>query len=127
MLSLGELILEAIEKSGIAQAVIAQRMGVSRQAINKLATRKTFDLEFLQKLRDASGLDYTNYVFEPKSKKYVDINELTKVNEPVTEYSSKKNLTLNFTISCDRQKVNEFSRFLLEIDQVAEKYGFKII
>lgn len=126
--SLGELIKEELKAREINGSAVARKMGLARQIINQIDRRKSFDLEFLQKLKAASGLDFTSYVFEPKSNSYVDISQLTTVAEPSTPYPSGKNsVTLNFMVSCDRDRVSEFSKFLNDVDKIANNYGYKIV
>ncbi|MBC7418414.1 MAG: hypothetical protein H7325_09685 [Pedobacter sp.] len=73
--NLGEQIKSEIEDMGLNQSFVARKMGLrNRQTINKLETRKKFDLAFLQKLKEATGLDYTNYVFNPKTNEFTIIN-----------------------------------------------------
>lgn len=126
---LGEIISEAIENSGIKQATIAKRMGVSRQTINKVALRKTFDLEFLQKLKNASGLDFTNHVFDPKRKTYVNIDSLTKANEPDLSQSYNSNsleLSLTIKIKSDETSLKNLSEMILNFKKEAINKGFQV-
>ena len=81
--NLGEKIQSDLESMGLNDSAIARKMGVNRQTINQIATRKTFDLLFLQKLKDASGLDYTNYVFDAKRNGYIVLP--TKTQNKTTE------------------------------------------
>ncbi len=122
----GAEIKSAIEETGISFAEVARRMDVSRQAVNRLDTRKTFNLDFLQKLKKATGLDYTNYVFNPKKAKYEPYTELTVAAEAISEYQ-RSQVTLTLNVGCPRDRVGEFSKFLTDVELVADKYGFQII
>src|SRR5690606_15279666 len=58
---LGEIIKEALKERGLNKSAIAKKMNVSKQVINQIDRRKYFDLDFLKKLKDATGLDFTRY------------------------------------------------------------------
>jgi transcriptional regulator with XRE-family HTH domain len=126
---LGEMIKEAIKKTGIAQAKVAERMNVPRQTINQIDLRKSFDLEFLQKLKNATGIDFTDYVFDPKEKRYVSINNISKVSEPKTEYTKETNvveLMLTVKISTEEDDLTKLSGLIASFKGEAKKHGFTL-
>lgn len=116
--SLGEIIKEDMKARKLNASAIAREMNVSRQVINQIDTRKTFDLEFLQKLKEASGLDYTHYAFDSVMKNLLH-------EEPGSYNTGKSNyVTLTLAVSCKRDRVGEFDSFLTDLENVAEKYGY---
>ncbi|WP_407427667.1 helix-turn-helix domain-containing protein [Arcticibacter sp.] len=126
--SLGVLIKKAIIESGKKQSVIAKKMNISRQSLNQIDRRKTFDLEFLQLLKEASGIDFTNYIFNPKKNvrdfqedpsKYVVVN--SSANAPTIDFS------LTVKIRAEQEYVNRVSDLLMIFRAEANKMGFSII
>ena len=123
--SLGEMIKEDIVNKGLNQSLIAKRMGYERQIINQIANRKTFDLEFLQKLKDASGLDYTNYVFNPKRKEYVILEDKTMVEEPRGNYGQTTvEMLLSVIIRGEHDQLAKMSDLLMAFKTDASRLGF---
>jgi transcriptional regulator with XRE-family HTH domain len=122
-ISLGERIKEDIKSKNLNGSAIARKMNVSRQVINQIDLRKKFDLQFLQSLKEASGLDYTHYAFDT-----VMANVL-KDDEPsyTTNMRSSNNVTLTFAVSCKKDRVGEFSNFLSDVEEIAVKYGYQLI
>lgn len=123
---LGEMIKEAIKKSGITQARVADRMGVPRQTINQIDTRKTFDLEFLQKLKNATGLDFTNHVFDPKGNRYVAYDDISKVGEPAEPYQATNSIELSLALKINAQQndLSKLSELISAFKNEAQKFGF---
>src|SRR5690606_41278702 len=62
--TLGEIIKETMKEKGIKSSSVARKMNVSRQAISQSDQRKKFDLEVLQRRKEASGLDFTAIAYE---------------------------------------------------------------
>lgn len=108
-----------MKEKGINGSAVARKMNVARQVINQIDKRKKFDLEFLLEFKKASGLDYTQYAFE-------NVNHLLREDESYYGRSNDK-VTLNFSVACSRDRVGDFSKFLGDIDIVAEKYGYQIV
>jgi transcriptional regulator with XRE-family HTH domain len=117
--SLGEIIKDDMKLKGINGSAVARKMNVARQVINQIDRRKKFDLEFLIDFKKASGLDYTKYAYE-------NVVGLLQEEEPFHQRNNN-NVTLNFTLSCHRDRVSQFSAFLDDVDAVAKKYGYQII
>jgi transcriptional regulator with XRE-family HTH domain len=124
---LGELIKNAIKESGITQATIAKRMDVPRQMINQIDQRKSFDLEFLQKLKNATGLDFTDHVFDPKAKKYVPIQALNMAEEPAVQYGAEAiELSLTIKVKAQESTLVQLSEMILFFKKEASNRGFQI-
>lgn len=115
--SLGEIIKEDLKSKGINGSAVARKMKVARQVINQIDRRKKFDIDFLLDLKEASGLDYTRYALD---------HSAHNLSEPPVEYQKSK-VTLTINIACPRELVNEFSKFLADVELVSDKYGFQII
>jgi transcriptional regulator with XRE-family HTH domain len=125
--SLGEIIKKAIEKSGLKQSVIADRMGLKRQTINQIDRKKTFDIEFLQKLKDASGLDFTNYVFgESKSYPNSEDQNLALFRDSATDTSQLVEMSLSIRIKAEPAYVNKMGELIIAVKKEAAKLGFTI-
>lgn len=123
--SLGYLIKKAIEDSGLKQTIIAKKMNVSRQAINQIDRRKNFDLEFLQSLKEATGIDFTNYNFNGL-KEYTPSQSLTVVNEHDFNSNQSIELSLSIKIKTDSGQLNRMSDLIRVFKSEAEKLGFSI-
>lgn len=128
--SLGILIKKAIDESGIKQSVIAKRMNVSRQTINQIDRRKTFDLQFLQELKKASGLDFTEYVFNPGRRGYQapNIGELKVLEEPAGDLRRKPLIDFSLTVKirAEKEYITKVSDLLMAFRTEADKLGFSI-
>lgn len=126
--SLGVLIKKAIVESGKKQSVIAKKMNISRQSLNQIDRRKTFDLEFLQLLKDASGIDFTNYIFNPK-KNARDFQEDPSKSAVVNSNSNAPTIDFSLTVKirAEQEYVNRVSDLLMIFRAEANKMGFSII
>jgi transcriptional regulator with XRE-family HTH domain len=125
--SLGVIIKKAIKDSGFKETFIAEKMNVSRQTINQIDLRKTFDLEFLQKLKAASGLDFTGYFYSSADKvvKYSTENEAAiTVKESSEDYRIKMSLTIN--LSSNKEDVIKMGELITKFRIEALKMGFTI-
>ncbi|QTE38536.1 helix-turn-helix transcriptional regulator [Mucilaginibacter gossypii] len=125
---LGVKIKSAIKQAGISQTVIAEKLNLSRQAVNQLDTRKKFDFEFLQDLKDATGLDFTNYVFNPKLNDYVPMDSVSLLKEPESEYKTADTieLSLSIKINADQGSLSRLSDLIASFKGEATKYGFTL-
>lgn len=124
--NLGTVIKEAIKEKGLNQSAVAAKMGFKRQTINQLDRRKTFDLEFLQLLKEATGLDFTDYNFknEPLA---------TKFKEQLIQYSEDKNegqqveMILSVKVKSEPDEISKIGDLILIIRREAKKMGFTIL
>lgn len=118
-LTLGEIILKAIKEKGLNQSKIADKMNVKRQTINQLDRRKTFDMEFLQKLKKATDLDFTGYLYPQSNAE----EGLTKSND---KPESSIEMSLSIKLKADPVQLNRMSDLLAIIRAEALKLGFTI-
>lgn len=122
---LGELIKDAIKKSGLKQSVIADKMGIKRQSLNQIDRKKTFGLDFLQRLKEASGLDFTNYDFRKEGKIK---SEVMPNSEPVKkEKTVTVDLSLTIKISAEEDQISKAFEFLKSVRIEASKQGLNLI
>lgn len=122
--SLGELIYDAIKEKGLNQSFVAKKMHVSRQAINSLPTRKTFTIEFLNDLKKATGLDFTNHATQV----YFQNEEIKQTNDEGANHlitSNMPKLTYGFAIPED--SYSNIKAFQDDILKLAEKHGMIIL
>lgn len=126
--SLGVLIKKAIVDSGIKQSVIAKKMNISRQSLNQIDRRKTFDLEFLQLLKKASGIDFTSHVFNPKRNNIL-IEEDPSLYRLIKPDSNMPTIDFSLTVKirAEQEYVNRVSDLLMIFRAEANKMGFSII
>jgi transcriptional regulator with XRE-family HTH domain len=132
METLGEIIKKAIKERGLKESFIAEKMGVSRQSLNQIETRKTFDLEWLQKFKAASGIDFTQYAPPSIDKINTPYNsELeyngSMVNDDQVAYESNKvEMFLNFKISTTSEDFQNMIALINKIKSEAKNMGFTI-
>lgn len=129
--SLGELIKKEIEKRGLKASFIAKKMGISRQTLNAIGLRKNFDLEWLQKLKAASGIDFTEYA--PKSIQRINTPYSTEngisesFEEPFSnKISNKIEIYLSLKITGDDDQVGKIGDLIKSLKSEANKFGFNI-
>lgn len=124
--TLGEIILEAIKAKGLNQSKIADKMNVRRQTINQLDRRKTFDIEFLQKLKEATDLDFTGYLY-----RHPGSNQLNPPGEQLTNSNLKVDpsieMSLYIKLKSDPSLMNKMGDLLMTIRKEAVKMGFTIL
>lgn len=121
--TLGEIIKDALKNKGISQTKVAEKMNVKRQSINQIDRRKTFDLEFLQKLKDATGLDFTQYLY-PEA-----IAKPTVVNQELTnsKVDASIEMSLNIKVRSSPNDVSKVSELILLFRKEALRMGFTIL
>lgn len=122
--SLGYIIKQAMIDKGLNQSAIAAKMGLRRQSLNQIERRKTFDMEFLQRLKDASGLDFTNYDFNSPA--------IGRLKDPAGVYTraedeSRLEMTVTLKVSASPEELSKLGEFVLVIRREAKKQGFTII
>jgi transcriptional regulator with XRE-family HTH domain len=113
--TLGEKILKAIKDKGLVQSKIADKMKVSRQIINQIDRRKTFDLEFLQKLKEATDLDFTGYLY-PQGSATQDL----KVTDLVE-------MSLAIKLKSTPEQISRMGELLTNLRKEALRMGFTIM
>lgn len=119
--TLGEIIKETMKKKGIKSSVVARKMNLSRQAISQIDQRKKFDLDFLLRLKEASGLDFTAIAYE----KIAD----NKVNHHRGEQSPDlaQGITINIRVTTkDKKKLDNLPSFIEEVEESGKRYGFEL-
>lgn len=113
--TLGEKILKAIKEKGLVQSKIADKMKVSRQIINQIDRRKTFDLEFLQKLKEATDLDFTGYLYPQKPQ---------EVEEKIFDIIE---MSLAIKLKSTPEQISRMGELLTSIRREAVRMGFTIM
>ncbi|MNK53058.1 hypothetical protein D3C87_720090 [compost metagenome] len=126
--TLGELIKNAIVDKSLNQSAIARKMGVAKQTINQIERKKIFDLDFLVKLRDASGLDFTSHALPNDKKNYVNNDGYSEINEDEGKYGSNTvELSVTIKITSDEDDLLKLGEFLKTVKLEAASRGFKIV
>ncbi|MGV3763341.1 helix-turn-helix domain-containing protein [Parapedobacter sp.] len=119
--TLGEIIKETMKEKGINSSAVARKMNVSRQAISQINLRKKFDLEFLQRLKEASGLDFTSIAYE----KFADNSAPPASDEQQTNLT--EGITINIRITTkDKEKLDNLPSFIEEVEESGKRYGFEL-
>lgn len=126
--SLGEIILQALKDKGLKQSKVADKMNVKRQTINQIDRRKTFDLEFLQKLKDATDLDFTSYIYQNGGNRQ---NSEDLVSEILTNSNSNAGqqieMSLAIRLKSDPIHISKMGELLVLINKEAARLGFTIL
>ena len=118
---MGEIIKETMKKKGIKSSAVARKMNVSRQAISQIDHRKKFDLEFLQRLKEASGLDFTTIAYE----KVTDSSAIHTIDEQHDELP--QGITINIRVTTkDKEKLDNLTSFIEEVEESGKRYGFEL-
>ena len=125
---LGEIIKEALKEKGLNQSAVAKKMNVSKQVINQIDRRKYFDIEFLQKLREVTGLDFTNHSFN------INPRQPLTVAEPSGNYRhlsvakpEQVEMSLAIKIKASPEQINNMGDLLISIKREASRLGFTIM
>lgn len=119
--TLGEIIKQTMKDKGIKSAAVARKMNLSRQAISQIDTRKKFDLDFLQRLKEASGLDFTGIAYEQAAGGHID-NILNGNAHELTQ-----GITINITVTTkDKDKLDNLTSFIEEVEESGKRYGFEL-
>lgn len=122
--SLGEIIKNALREKGLNQSAIAKKMNVSKQVMNQIDRRKHFDLEFLQKLRDASGLDFTDYHFGKKPTEF----HINNLDRSTVEMSTQQiEMALSIKLKADPLQISKMGELMMSIRKEATRLGFAIV
>ncbi|WP_028297156.1 hypothetical protein [Olivibacter sitiensis] len=109
-----------MKERGIKGSVVARKMNVSRQTINQIDTRKKFDIAFLQSLKDASGLDFTHYV-------YKDIMDSMSEDSKLKYLESSPRITINISIATKKDNLNNLPELVPQIEDLSRNLGFELV
>jgi len=120
--TLGEIIKETMKEKGIKSSAVARKMNLSRQAISQIDVRKKFDLDFLQRLKEASGLDFTAIAYE----KIADGGHTLQTNNTASS-DLPHGITINITVTAkDKEKLDNLTSFIEEVEESGKRYGFEL-
>jgi len=118
--TLGEIIKETMKEKGIKSSTVARKMNLSRQAISQIDVRKKFDLDFLQRLKEASGLDFTAIAYE----KIADGGHTVHETQPS---GLSHGITINIRVTAkDKEKLDNLTSFIEEVEESGKRYGFEL-
>lgn len=128
--NLGTLILLELKKRGIKQSYVADQMGIVRQAFNQIKKRKTFDIDFLNQLKNVTGIDYEelikeNAINERPDQTHSD-NSTISVNEGKTNYSTSFKIALNFSIEVNSDNYKSLPSLIEKLKEESEKMGYRL-
>ena len=119
--TLGEIIKETMKEKGINNSAVARKMNVSRQAISQIDLRKKFDLEFLQRLKEASGLDFTAIAY----KKIADSSTIQATDDQHADLA--QGITINIRVTTkNKDKLENLTSFIEEVEESGKRYGFEL-
>lgn len=119
--TLGEIIKDDLKEGGWNQSAVAKKMNVSKQVINQIDRRKYFDLGFLQKLKDSTGLDYTGYI---QTRSYMSADE--NLAEHQATPAEQVEMSLTIKIKSNPELINKVGELLMTIRREAFKLGFTV-
>lgn len=125
--SLGELIKKALKEKGLNQSAVAKKMNVSKQVINQIDRRKHFDLDFLQKLKDVTDIDFTNYSFGHTPKSFKRRDDEVEEEEELETGTQQIEMALAIKLKADPYHINKMGELLLSIKKEATRLGFTIL
>lgn len=125
--TLGEIIKDALKEKGLNQTAVAKKMNVSKQVINQLDRRKYFDLDFLERLKKHTDLDFTRY-------SQSNIEEHTGVEETQSQYSltnvnnvNTVEMTLSVKVRASDSEISQMGNLLMAFKKEALRMGFTIL
>lgn len=122
--TLGEIIKQDLVDNGLKQSVVAKKMNVSKQVINQIDRRKNFDLGFLLKLREVTGLDYTKYIPsrypQNVSQEVGDSTQKNQQNIDVVE------VTLNIKVKSTADQLGRVGELITIFRKQAMQMGFTV-
>lgn len=124
--TLGEIIKDALNEKGLKQSAVAKKMNVSKQVINQIDRRKYFDLEFLERLKKATDLDFTRY--STNSQQHSELKEeegqylRTNVN-----IENTVEMTLSVKVRASDNEISQMSNLLIAFKKEALRMGFTIL
>ncbi|MFN0254473.1 helix-turn-helix domain-containing protein [Pedobacter ureilyticus] len=125
--TLGEIIKDALKEKGLNQTAVAKKMNVSKQVINQLDRRKYFDLDFLERLKKHTDLDFTRY-------SQSNIEEHASVEETQSQYSltnvnnvNTVEMTLSVKVRASDTEISQMGNLLMAFKKEALRMGFTIL
>lgn len=121
--NIGEKIKNELKERGLNQSAIAKKMNVSKQVINQIDRRKHFDYDFLEKLTDATGINFMKY--SPRPYNY-NTYPVSQVSEPA-ENNQSIEMSISIKFRSTQEEVNKLADFLNTIRKEALKIGFNLI
>lgn len=120
--TLGEIIKATMKEKGINSSVVARKMNLSRQAISQIGLRKKFDLDFLQRLKEASGLDFTAIAYEKITDSASAIDAQHTHPPALTQ-----GITINITVTTkNKEKLENLAAFIDEVEEAGKRFGFEL-
>ncbi|MNS82060.1 hypothetical protein D3C72_1157950 [compost metagenome] len=121
--TLGQKVLFELEKRGVSQAFAAKQLGVTRQYVNKLGTKKTFSIEFLERLRDKLGIDFV----EQADYKEAKIEPQPRNEEySIPETGDLFTITLNLELKAKQTNYARLPELITIIKAEAQRMGITI-
>lgn len=124
--TLGEKIKEDLKEKGLNQSAIAKKMNVSKQVINQIDRRKYFDLEFLQKLKEVTGLDYTSH-----SSQISTYTEGANIEQNLESSKVNNSQSIEFLLSIklksDNDHITSIGELISKIKNEALRMGFSVV
>lgn len=118
--TLGEIIKATMKEKGINSSMVARKMNLSRQAISQIGLRKKFDLDFLQRLKEASGLDFTAIAYEKITDSAIDAQH---AHPPALT----QGITINITVTTkNKEKLENLAAFIDEVEEAGKRFGFEL-
>ena len=125
--TLGEIIKETMKEKGIKSSAVARKMNVSRQAISQIDLRKKFDLEFLQRLKEASGLDFTTIAYERITDGATQSSDSAINSRGEQPVDLPQGITINIRVTTkDKEKLDNLTSFIEEVEESGKRYGFEL-
>ncbi len=125
--TLGEIIKETMKEKGIKSSSVARKMNVSRQAISQIDQRKKFDLEFLQRLKEASGLDFTAIAYENIAHSVTHTPNSAINSAGKQPIDLPEGITINIRLTAkNKEKLNNLTSFIEEVEASGKRYGFEL-
>lgn len=117
---LGEILKEALREKGLNQTAVAKKMNVSKQVINQIDRRKYFDLDFLVKFKEATGLDFTRYSTAKSLESAEEVKGDYALNSQTVEMS------LAIKIRAHHDEIVKMGELVTAFKKEALRLGFSI-
>lgn len=109
----GQIIEQKFQESGIKLSVFAERINTGERNVYSIFKRKDINAGMLQKISEVLDFNFFD-LFVP-------------VTTTVTNVVLNNSITIKLEVKVDTQKIKMLPEFLLDVEKIANKQGFKIL
>lgn len=125
--TLGEIIKDALKEKGLNQSAVAKKMNVSKQVINQIDRRKYFDLDFLERLKKATDLDFRSYSTSLPAPVSIVKEEEGQYSRTKVNIDNTVEMTLSVKVRASDDEISQMGNLLIAFKREALRMGFTIL